>query len=388
MHVTGESIALSGKSHIANSPIWRIAIAIFGIFLCLIGGQTILQSLFAAPNSTGHGAAGFSLTGALWAALCVTSAICAIILLARGFGSRLGYHWIALLVGIALMSGATSGDIVLFLLAAGLLLRSQNHVIAASLAFTAMMLLQPVMAAVLIYFVLRADWRMARWGLGMGAAAILASFPLDWPNLIEAAQRFVSSPLSAGPDNQSAYGFVQRMFDDPALVPVFMAPTVALAGVLAVVGLHLGKNDDVDEDARPGPTPAILLLECSLIVALAMACGLLTKGSHMAVALAGLAGALIVGLERIRAKSKHANVWTLAILAWIPPVLLALLPDLQTGKILAGSGGAIALFLAGASTAVVLWRERKAAAEIVIPQRPFGKRRRSAQPAPAAIRAS
>jgi hypothetical protein len=476
MHVVREFLSHLANSYHAHSPIWRVCIAVAGILLCLIGGQAVLNSLVANPSypdhvvvdlylqtdfdiymraaenlsanpyrpelGTGFDRYGYPplladvlaalklllgpvLLGALWPALCAASIVGAVVLLGRGFGARLGYHWIALAVGIVLIGRVVRSDIihgqinvmVLLLLATGLLLRSQNRVIAASIAFAVMMSLKPFMGAVMIYFALRADWRMVRWGLGMGAAVFVTSFLPTLPSMIEAAlgwreatQYFTSPPFVTKPDNQSAYGMLLRMFTDtpfstpwvnnPAFIPAFMALAIALAGALAIVGLYLGKRGPDDEEARIAPAPALLLLECSMVLALAMFCGPLTEGNHMILVLAGLAGALIVGAERIKAKSAQSLLWLVAIAAWLLPALFVVFPkslsftyglevtwdDLSGLEILLSGRSAILLLFSGAATAIALWQERKTSLETAITKPPFGKRRSVAQPASDAAR--
>ncbi len=474
MQVIREFFAPLAYFERSNSRIWRVCVAVAGVLLCLIGGTAIVEAFTANPTYPDHGqadlllnsdfdlyvraadglagnpyrpdlGAGFdrygypplladviaalkflvgpNLLGLVWPAMCVASLVGAIVLLARGFGARLGYHWIAVIVGIVLLGRVVRMDIyhgqvnamVLLLLAGGVLLRSQNRVIAAAIAFAVMMSLKPFMGAVVIYFALRADWRMTRWALGMGAAVFVASFLPTWPNIVESAlgwreaqQHFTSPPFVTKPDNQSAYGMFLRMFtetpystpwiNNPQMVPAFMSLSVAIAAVLAIVGLHLGKREDEDEETRIGPAPAVLLLECALVLALVMACGPLTEGNHMILGFAGLAGAVIVGAGRIAAKSRHAWLWVVTIAAWLAPALFVVFPKslaftlgveaswtgLAGWEILLSGRCAILLLVASTVTAIVLWQERRSGVEVVIPKRPFGKRRSFAQPTPSA----
>ncbi len=464
MHAARELFACLANFEAHNSRLWRVSVAVAGAFLCLVGGALIVNAFLANPAYPDHGqadlllnsdfdlyvraadglagnpyrpelGAGFdrygyppllagvlaglkyllgpSLLGLLWPALCVASLAGAIVLLARGFGAKLGYHWIAVIMGVVLLGRVVRMDIyhgqvnvmILLLFAGGLLLRSQGREIAAAAAFAVMMSLKPFMGAVLIYFMLRGGWRMTVWALGLGAALFAASFLPTWPNIADAAlgwgeaqRHFTSPPFVTKPDNQSAYGLFMRMFtetpfstpwiNNPQLVPVAMSLAVASAAILAVLGLHLGKREDEDEETRIGPAPAVLLLECAMVLALLMSCGPLTEGNHMILGFAGLAGALIVGAKRIAARSKHSRLWVVTIIAWLLPALFVVFPkglwfaygveatwvDLSGWEILLSGRGAITLLLAATASAVTLWQERKSDVEVAIPKRPFGKR--------------
>src|SRR5689334_5526317 len=113
----------------------------------------------------------------------------------------------------------------------------------------------------------------------------------------------------------------------PGLVPVFMTASVTLAAALAVIGLQLNRGGDLERvGERVGPKPAVLLLECSMVFALAAFCGPLTEGNHMILAFAGLGGAAILGMERIGAHSRNSLLWILTIIAWALPCFFVVFP--------------------------------------------------------------
>ena len=299
--------------------------------------------------------------------------------------------------------------IVLLLLATGLLLRSQNRIVAASVAFAVMMSLKPFMGIAVIYFALRGDWRMARWGLLTGAGVFFASFLFTAPNVLEAfngwreaMQHFTSPPFVTKPDNQSAYGLFLRMFTEtpysqpwlnaPGLVPMFMTVAVTVAGVIAIAGLSFARQKADAWDGAPPPehwaSPAIMLLECSMVVGLAMVCGPLTEGNHMIIAFAGLAGAALAAAPRIAAGSPHSALWLATVAAWALPAFFVVYPKinpltlgqpefwhgLQGWEILLSGRCAITLLLACSLTALALWQDRKSSAPAEEPGRThFGK---------------
>jgi hypothetical protein len=445
MQVIRDMVARLETLEASASPRWRIGVAILGSILCLIGLGAVAQLWILNPAYLDAGThdlhintdldlyiraadslsnnpyyvepgggidrygyppllagviaglkwlVGPAAVGILWVALGAATLACAIILLSRRFGVTLGWHWIVLVAGVVSLGRVVRMDLhhgqvnglILLLLAGGILLRSQNRIVLASLLFAVMMSLKPFMGLVMIYFALRGDWRMVRWGLGMGAAVFLASFLPTWPNMAEAANgwreamnHFTHPPFITKPDNQSAYGLFLRMFTEthyakpwvnaPDLVPAFMAVSVTVAAILAIVGLHLKGGPD-----RPqiGPKPAVMLLECMTIYALVAFCGPLTEGNHMILAFGGLAATMIIGIERIRSYSPNTLVWGLAIIAWAALCFFVVYPkmawftlgnsatwvDVEGWKILLSGRCALLLLTAGGLTAVAMWRER------------------------------
>lgn len=430
----------------AASPRWRMLVTVLGLLLCVIGLAAVVKAwlawppypdaggldlvsntdfdlyILAADNLTTNpyrvdlwtgmdrygypplladvlaglkAVLGVHLVAPVWVALCAGALVGAMVLMARGFGAKLGWHWIVLAVGVVFLGRLVRMDlyhgqvnvIVLVLLVGGVLLRAQGRVIAASVAFAVMMSLKPFMGCVVIYFALRADWRMVAWGLGMGTAVFVASFVPTWPGVIEAwegwranTHHFTSPPFVTKPDNQSMYGMFLRMFTEtkygtpwinaPQLVPAFMAIAIAIATSLAVLGLHVAGGAD---RPRIGPKPAVLLLECMMIYALVAFCGPLTEGNHIILALAGLGAALIVGFERMQAWSKNSVLWVAAIIAWALPCLFVVVPkamwftlgepgvwsDVDGWKILLSGRCGLLLLGAGGLTALAMWRERR-----------------------------
>jgi Glycosyltransferase family 87 len=302
--------------------------------------------------------------GPLWPVLCTAALIGALVLMCRNFGVKLGWHWIVLALGVVSIGRVIRMDLyhgqvnsfVLLLLVGGLLLRSQNRVIAAAAAFAVMMSLKPFMGIVAIYFALRGDWRTAIWSVGLGAAVFAASFIPTWPNVSdaftgwrEATHHFTSPPFITKPDNQSAYGMFLRMFTPTE----YSTPWINAPG-------------------RVGPKPAVLLIECSMVFALAAFCGPLTEGNHMILAFAGLAGSAIIGAERMQAHSRNSLLWMLTVSAWSLACFFVCFPKsiwltlgtpaswsgLDGWEILLSGRCGLLLLGAGGLTALTLWHER------------------------------
>jgi hypothetical protein len=159
----------------------------------------------------------------------------------------------------------------------------------------------------------------------------------------------------------------------PGAVPAFMTLAVTLAAALAIAGLQLHRDSGKE---RVGPKPAALLLECSMVFALAAFCGPLTEGNHTILAFAGLAGAAILGAERMQAHSRNSLLWTLTIIAWALPCFFVVFPKqiwltlgtnaswsgLDGWEILLSGRCGLLLLAAGGLTALTLWRERVALA--------------------------
>jgi hypothetical protein len=330
----------------------------------------------------------------IWPMLCGAALAGAIVFLSRGFGIKLPWQVIVLLCGAAFLGHVFRADIlhgqvnifILLALAGGIYLRSQGWVVAAALVFAVMMSLKPFMGAVAIFFLLRRDWRMAAWTLGLGALVFFLSFAPMGAGAVdaftgwrEATQHFTSPPFATKPDNQSIVGMALRLFtptdhgvplvDNPALVPVVVGAAAIVAAALGAIGMfaHRRMESPAVQDR------AELLLECSMIVALFMACSPLTEGDHMIITLGGLAAVLIVGARRLRARAATGRWWIAAMVAWALPSIVLFSPrqlpfiydtwdhwfGIDGAEILLTGRSFYLLMLAGGLTAVALWQDRR-----------------------------
>ena len=162
MHAVRELFVCLENFEASSSRLWRVSVAVAGALLCLVGGALIVNAFIANPTYPDHGqtdrllnsdfdlyvraadglagnpyrpelGAGFdrygyppllagvlaglqyllgpNVLGLFWPALCVASLTGAIVLLARGFGAKLGYHWIAVIMGVVLLGRVVRMDI-------------------------------------------------------------------------------------------------------------------------------------------------------------------------------------------------------------------------------------------------------------------------------------
>lgn len=330
----------------------------------------------------------------IWPMLCAAALVAAVVLLGRAFEVKLPWQALALILGFVFLGHVIRSDIVhgqvnifiLLALAGGIYLRSQGWVVAAALVFAIMMSLKPFMGAVAIFFLLRRDWRMAGWTLGLGAAVFLLSFAPMGPAALdaisgwrEATHHFTSAPFATKPDNQSIYGLALRLFtptdhgaplvDNAAFVPVAVGAAILIAAALGVLGMFAGRRPESPSTQNRTE----LLLECSMVVALFMACSPLTEGDHMIITLAGLAAALMVGGRRLAARAASSRWWIAAMIAWALPALFLLSPKplpltygvymdwfgIDGPEILLTGRSFYLLMLAGGLTAAAFWQDRR-----------------------------
>jgi hypothetical protein len=424
-----------------SNPVFLIACVVLGVLFALVGGYALMKDFQDLPHypagadlslyiraadalpgnpyapEVNHGfdrygyppllagvfavlqlVFGHTLVLWIWPALCGAALAASIVMLARTFGAKLPWQVIVLILGVVAVGHTIRSDIlhgqvnvfILLLLSAGIYLRSKGWVIAPALMFAIMMSLKPFMGAVAIFFLLRRDWRMAVWTLGLGAAVFIGSFlPMGAKALEaftgwrEATQYFTSAPFALKGDNQSAFGLALRLFTEneystpwiasPMLVNVLVGLAIVTAAALGLLGLFANR--------RAAETPARqdraeLLLECMMIVALFMAVSPLTEGDHMIITFAGLAAALIVGLRRLREGTPARGWWIAAMIAWALPAIFLLSPkplpftygtyltwfDLAGAEILLTGRSFVLLMLAGGLTAMALSRSRRPAA--------------------------
>ena len=333
----------------------------------------------------------------IWPTLCAVALLASVLLLTRSFGVKLPWQVIVLVLGVLSVGVTMRSDIVhgqvnvfmLLLLSAGIHLRSRGWVILPALLFAIMMSLKPFMGAVAIFFLLRRDWRMAAWTLGLGAVVFIGSFlPMGAKALEafsgwrEATHYFTSAPFALKGDNQSIFGLAQRLFTvneystpwvaNPVLVNVLVGLAIIASAAFGYIGLFANRRA-AESPARQDR--AELLLECMMVVALFMAVSPLTEGDHMIIIFAGLAAALIVGFRRLREGTPARGWWIAAMIAWALPAIFLISPKplpftygtyltwygLDGPEILLTGRSYVLLMLAGGLTAMAFWRSRRSA---------------------------
>ncbi|MFT3724212.1 MAG: glycosyltransferase family 87 protein [Hyphomonadaceae bacterium] len=363
----------------------------------IYGYPPLLADVLALMSAT----IGANAIHTLWPFLCAASLIASIVLVCRGFGVRIGWHWIVLIIGLLSLSRLVRIDIyhgqvnffILLLVVGSLLLRARGQLILAALCLAIAMSLKPFFGILAIYFVVRKDWRMAIYSVGLGAVVFFLSFVPLYATVIESFQgwRDASSQLITGAsgargDNQSLYGLFLRMFtttpfstpwlENSTLVPVFTTLGVVVAGAFAWFLFSSPRN------AVPALAPQrlpVALLECTTVLALSLACGPYTEGDHIFFTLAALAVTIILGVERWRDQGPHTKLWIATALAWSISVGFIALPksvwftlgtpgsynDLSGSLILLSGRNGLLLLLAGAMTAITLGMERRSAGQQV-----------------------
>ena len=424
-----------------TSPVFLAGCAILGVLLVMVGGyglardfldvpqyplgadlsiyirasETLPGNIYAQDINTGFDRYGYppllaeifallnlivgpTVLPWIWPVLCAASLVASVFVLGRAFGVRLPWQVLVLILGVLSVGVTMRSDIMhgqvnifmLLLLSVGIYLRAKGQVIAPALLFAIMMSLKPFMGVVAIYFLLRRDWRMAFWTLGLGAAVFLGSFLPMGANALdaffgwrEATHYFTSAPFALKGDSQAIYAMAMRLFtvndySTPWIAnPLLVYVTVAVASVIAAAFGYLGLY--ANRGALPSTAHqdrAELLLECMMVVALFMAIGPLTEGDHMILTFAGLAAALIVGMRHIQARSAASPWWIAAIIAWALPAIFLVTPktlpftygtyltwfNLEGFEILLTGRSGLLMLLAGSLTALTLWRTRKLAA--------------------------
>lgn len=331
----------------------------------------------------------------VWPLLCGTSLIAAVVLIARGFEITTAWHWIVLIVGMLSVSRLVRMDIyhgqvnffILLLMVGSVLWHGRGQIILAAFCLAIAMSLKPFFGILAIYYLVRRDWKMAGYSLGMGAAVFLLSFIPLYATVIEsfmgwrdASSQLISGASGARGDNQSLYGMFLRMFtptpfstpwiNNSMLTAVFTSIGVLVAGSIAWFLLSANRNSL--QNLSPA-RPVVRLLECATVLALSFACGPYTEGDHIFFTLAGLAATAILGFERWKQAGPLVGLWMASAIAWSLSVAFIALPklvwftlgtpdanrNLQGALILLSGRNGLLLLLAGVMTAITLGAERR-----------------------------
>jgi hypothetical protein len=273
----------------------------------------------------------------LWLCISLACIIGSLILLLRGFGARISWHWIALAFAIICMSRIGRNDLyhgqvnflLMFLIALGLWCYSKGKHTAAGIVLGVAFVIKPFLGIILIYFLWRRQWRTAFTSALTGCILLILSFvPLVLTQGLSIVQRwlttsayFTSGAVAARPDNYSLNGLLLRLFNTNYFTtPLF--ENAALTRILSVVlivflfvifALALLPQRRWPTALRE--TPALLLAEVGLLVGLTMAYGPMTERDHFFMLVPGFAGVILLAQQR-HADQALSKLWWFVITGW------------------------------------------------------------------------
>jgi hypothetical protein len=339
---------------------------------------------------------GLKLVSILWPTAAALSLVGGIALAMRGFGAKAPWGNVLLVAGVFMMGHATQIDLyhgqinqfILLLMLAGLFAANAGGTFLAAICWSVIIVFKPFLGMIVLYLLWKRRWRDAFLTLACSGVLFLVSFAptgaavpqviRDW---IEVS-RFASSPAFAAlPDNQSFYGMLVRITTpNPFVQPWLVAPALpgilllTLYGLCVVVMVRFVSRRQSVLDATDDRLAN--MVEFQIPLALFMACGPLTEGSHMYFVLPAAAASALIWSQRMLQQGPNRTEWGLVALSWaacfvtvISPVRLPLsfvsehswLLLKGPGVLLSGRFG-FTLMLAAVASAWLLHRERLAKA--------------------------
>lgn len=276
----------------------------------------------------------------VWTGLSAAAAVCALVLLLRGFGRRLPWPWVALIVGTFGVSSAGRVDLyhgqvnplLLLLLVLGLWLEIHRRPGTAGVVLGVAIVIKPFLGVVAILSAWRRDWRTAIASVATsGALFVLSLVPLGLPlgrsvlqSWRETSRYYAYGAIAARPDNDALAGLLQRLFTaNPFTVPwVDRAPfgrvlSLVLLASLAILFVRAVPRPERSSDRGSAAFPRLAseplrLAEVGLLMTLAMSYGPLTERDHLLLLLPGLFGVLLVTHDRTLAGAATAAHWQVA----------------------------------------------------------------------------
>jgi hypothetical protein len=255
----------------------------------------------------------------LWLTISLGCIIGSLILLLRGFGTRIVWPWIALAFAIICMSRIGRSDLyhgqvnflLMFLITLGLWCYSKGKHSAAGILLGIAFVIKPFLGIILIYFLWRRQWRTAFTSALTGGMLLMLSFvPLvltQGPSIIQGwlttSAYYTSGAVAARPDNYSLNGLLLRLFNTNYFTTPWFE-NAALARILSVA-LIVFLFVMFARALLPQPrwptalreTPALLLAEVGLLVGLTMTYGPMTERDHFFMLVPGLVGVILLAQQ-------------------------------------------------------------------------------------------
>jgi hypothetical protein len=338
----------------------------------------------------------------LWPTAAALSLVGGIALAMRGFGVKASWGTVLLVAGVFMTGHATRVDLfhgqinhfILLLMVAGLFASNAGRPFLAALCWSVVIVFKPFLGVIVLYLMWKRRWRDAFLTLACSGVLFLASFAPTGGAALQTiwewieASHFASSPAFAAlPDNQSFYGMLVRITTpNPFVRPWLVAPAAPGLLLLALYGLCVAVLVRFVSHGRSVATDDRLasMVEFQIPLALFMACGPLTEGTHLYFVFPVTAASALIWSERMLKKGANRTEWGLVALAWaacfvtvVSPVRLPLsFVTEHSWELLKGPGVLLSgrfgfnLMLAAVASAWLLHRERpvaKAPSEAIIP---------------------
>lgn len=264
------------------------------------------------------------------------------LLLLRGFGIKVPYQWVALVVGLVGISYIVRDDLyhgqanflLLFLFTASLYFLSKNKEIPAGLLLGLMFVIKPFLGIFVLYLLWKRAWKATGVSLVTGGVLMVISFlPLllstgfaSIQSWLQVSSYYSSGPMATRPDNYSLHGLFLRLFSNTLFVQpwlesqaILLLCEIALIALLAIILIRTISVAKLTNNQKP----YLILFEAGLYMALIMSYGPLTEGDHLMILLPSLVGVLFMAYQN---QTRHwlalAVVWVLVFLLYFSPISL------------------------------------------------------------------
>lgn len=271
-----------------------------------------------------------------------------LLLLMRGFGTRVPWHWCALAVGIGLSMHFIRFDIyhgqinivLLFLLVFGLWLYKKENKVWAGIVLSLVFLVKPFYGILVLYFLWRREYKLAIISAISSVILLVAAFlPLlpkngfkavvDW---LQSSSYYGTLPRTAMPDNQGLHGLLARLFSDNLFTNPWVASDLVLnlvrgGIIILLIGLFMVAVPFKPLSKRETTFfPQWFLVEIGFLLGLQLAYGPMTEQDHLLLLIPGLVGVLLVFYKKYITRDVSLNLWFWVAGGWILFILLQASP--------------------------------------------------------------
>lgn len=280
-----------------------------------------------------------------WMAISAVCLVASIVLLLRGFGHRVPAHWLLLIVALLFATFPVRDDLyhgqtnfaLLFLIVLGAWLLRAERPSGAGMAWGLMFVIKPFLGVLVVFLLLRRQYRAAATSVATAATLFAASFLVMAPQgldplhgWIDASRYDANAPFTTQLDNYALHGLLERLFSTNGFVTAWADNSLLLNGFAALLGVLLvaAVLYALPRGWHGAENADLFLLEIGFFLAAAMTYGPLTEGDHLFLLLPGLVGATYLAWRDVRLHAWSRRV--VAAVAWFVLFSMLASPFLKT----------------------------------------------------------
>lgn len=275
----------------------------------------------------------------LWTGFGAGCLLASLAIMMRGFGVKLAWKWVAMAFGALVAGNLARSDIyhvqphfiLLLLIVIGVRAFGNARLLTGGIAWAVVLVCKPFTGVIVFTLMRRGEWRAVAHTLIAAGILFIGSLLAFIPNIVagvqgwmEASSYHTTLPNVAKSANESFFGLLQRLFNEPTdfaspwvympkLIPMLIAPLL----VITIGGIILGTSTKAQwKGTQHSERGAKGLLQTAVVLGFSMSCGPLLEAPHCFMLLPGLAGSAILAAKRWDEGSPIKWRWVAAATAW------------------------------------------------------------------------